>query len=85
MNKLPIQVKEELFSIELILYKMQFSNELSRLDKSQRDKQHPNNKKLYLLVAILEIKGADGIAQMVNMLQKRKLQKRDCLGKIHLY
>lgn len=49
---------------------MQFSNELSRLDKSQRDKQYPNNKKLYLLVAILEIKGADGIAQMVNMLQK---------------
>jgi len=64
---------------------MQFSNELSRLDKSQRDKQHPNNKKLYLLVAILEIKGADGIAQMVNMLQRRKLQKRDCLGKIHSY
>lgn len=38
--------KKELFNIELILYKMQFSNELSKLDKRQRDKQHLNKKRL---------------------------------------
>ena len=46
LSKLPIQIKKELFNIELILYKMQFSNELSKLDKRQRDKQHLNKKRL---------------------------------------